>query len=94
MSLGNSLDLPFEDGPSGQTIDLDRAHLAGGMVVMAAVLPVDGEPKPVLIFRFTAPLGQFYSPVVLVMDDDQVRKVPSLISKAVAAAVRVAKESS
>ena len=94
MRLGNSMDLPFEQGPPDQTINLDRAHLAGGMVVMAAVIPVDGEPKPVLVFRFAAPLGQFYSPLVLVMDDDQMRKVPDLVAGAARAAVRAAKEAS
>ena len=94
MSLGHSLDVPFEEGPPGQTIDLDKAHLAGGMVVMAAVIPVEGEPKPVLVFRFVAPLGQFYTPLVLVLDDDQARNVPALVTRAVTAAVRAAKEAS
>lgn len=92
--LGDSMDVPFEDGPPGQFIDLEHAHVSGGMVVMAAVLPVDGDPKPTLVFRFATPLGTFYPPMVLVLDDDQVRNVPDLVTKAVHSAVRAAKEAS
>ena len=93
-NLGDGLDVPFEEGPPGQTVDLGHAHVAGGLVVMASVVPVAGEAKPALIWRFTSPLGQFYPPVVLVLDEDQAIKTTALVDQAVKAAVRAAKEAS
>lgn len=88
-SLGNALDVPFEENPPGQTLDLSDALLPGGIVVMASVIPVpEVGPKPALVFRFTAPDGRFYAPIVAVLDDDQLGKLTPLIAKAVTAARR------
>lgn len=92
MSLGNSMDVPFERNPPGQTLDLSDALLSGGVVVLAASVPVDGVgTKPGLLFRFTSPLGEFYPPMLLVLDDDQAGKLPALVSNAVSAARSAAK---
>lgn len=91
--LGNSMDVPFEENPPGQFIT-DEFLLSGGVVVAAAVVPVGDETKPALIFRFSNPFGEFYSPVALVLDDDQAAKVTDLVSKAVTCAVNAAKERS
>ena len=91
--LGDSMDLPFEEGPVHHTTE--QMLLAGGVVVMAAVVPLpDGDKKPALAFRFASPTGQFYPLMTLVLDDDQVAKLPALIEQAAAAAIRVAKEAS
>ncbi|HET7386881.1 MAG TPA: hypothetical protein VFJ19_09500 [Nocardioidaceae bacterium] len=89
--LGNSMDLPFENNPTGTSVPLDDALISGGVVVMAAVVPVDGGPKPALVFRFSDPHGRFYPPMVLVADDDQMAKTTDLVSKAVRAARAAAK---
>lgn len=92
--LGNSMDLPFEEGPRGVEMDLDRAIVSGGVVVIAATLPVPGMgTKPAIVFRFANPDGSgFYDPMVLVCDDDQLAKTVDVIAKATTAAIRRAKE--
>lgn len=90
--LGDSMDMPYEQNPPGQSIT-DGFLLSGGVVVAGAVLPLDdGEHKPALMFRFSDPLGHFYPPMLLVLDDDQAAKLPPLVSKAVSDAIRAAKE--
>ena len=61
------LDLPFELNPPGQHLDLANAKLSGGCIVMASVIP-DKPPRPALVFRFAAPDGRFYAPIVLAID--------------------------
>ena len=91
--LGNSMDLPFEHNPPGQRLDLSHAHLSGGVVVMAATVPVpDVGIRPCLIFRFATPLGDMYPPMLLVLDDDQASKLPALVSTAVDAAMKEARD--
>lgn len=61
--LGDSMDLPYEPNPLGQSIQ-DLVHLSGGVVVAAATVPMpdDGEMKPALLFRFSDPLGAVPTP--------------------------------
>ena len=83
--LGDSLDLPFE--PSSGHLSDEHVHYSGGVFVMAAVAPVPGVgPKPALIFRFAAPTGEFYPPIVLVQDDNQMAKLRPLLFRAIKAA--------
>lgn len=90
--LGNSMDLPFEEAPPGQTLDLSDAAISGGLVVMAATMPVpDVGTLPALVFRFATPTGQFYRPILLVLDEDQAAKLPQLVLASVAAAINRAK---
>lgn len=92
MSLGDSLDLPFEDTPPGMTLN-ENVVLAGGLVVMGAVVPVPAlGPKPALVFRFVRADGTFMPAVVLVLDADQAEKTPQLVAAATAAAVRAARD--
>jgi len=91
----HSLDLPFEAGPPGQYVTgadlLADGHIAGGLVVVAAVVPVDGVgPMPCLVYRFVKPEGGFYPPMVLVVDDDQMAKLVPLTVSAAAAAITAA----
>jgi hypothetical protein len=92
VNLGDSLDVPFEEGPRGQTLDLSDAHLSGGLVVLAASVPIGDERKPALVFRFTTPHGEFYPPMLLVLDETQARKTPDLITNAVHAAIKASRE--
>lgn len=88
--LGNSMDLPFEEGGAGDLAD-DHVHYSGGLVVMAATIDVpDLGVKPALVFRFATPEGGFYPPVCLVADDDQLAKLRPLIVEAIATARRSA----
>lgn len=38
--LGNSMDLPFEADNTGGVLHDEHVHYSGGLVVMAAVVPV------------------------------------------------------
>lgn len=89
--LDNSIDLPFE--PSSGELQLDAdAQFAGGVVVMACVVDVpEVGPSPALVFRFTAPLGGFYPPMVLVCADDQLAKLRPLVAEAIVTARNAAK---
>lgn len=94
-SLGDGgLDLPFE----GQDrTDLTGEFLpSGGVVVMAAVVPVGGndEPndEPALVFRFARPDGEFYPPILLVTSDEQLTAIIPLVAKAVEAATTQARQ--
>lgn len=90
--LGDSLDLPFEESPSGQMPDIAEALFSGGLVVMALAVDVPAVGKnPALAFRFATPTGGFYQPIVLVTDDDQLAKLQPLIIEAVQTARRAAK---
>lgn len=91
----HGLDLPYEDGPSGQHADLGPMQISGGVVVMAVTVPVPGVGiKPALVFRFATPLGEFYDPVLLVLDQDQINKLPDLVAKAVRSAAETARRAS
>jgi hypothetical protein len=69
--------------------------LSGGVVVAAATVPLDdGEHKPALLFRFATPLGQFYPPMLLVLDDDQAANLPTLVRDAVDGARDAARRAS
>jgi hypothetical protein len=90
--LGDSMDVPYEPGPPGQFLT-DDFLVSGGVVVMAGTLPLpdDGEAKPALVFRFSDPFGQFYPPVLLVLDDDQAANLPTLVRQAVDGAIEAAR---
>lgn len=93
--LGDSMDVPYEPNPPGQSIS-DQFLMSGGVVIAAATLPMpdDGQHKPALVFRFSDPLGHFYPPILLVLDDDQAAKLPNLVHKSVSGAIAAAKEAS
>lgn len=87
--LGDDLDLPLEP-TSGELLDY-HVHWSGGVVVLSSTIDVPGAgKKPALVFRFASPTGEFYTPIVLVADDDQMAKLDPLISGAVDLARRAA----
>lgn len=89
--MSRELDVPFE--PQQPTeMDLSDGVLAGGLVVMAAAIPVTGAGTiPALVFRFAKPDGTgFYPPIVLTVDEDQMAKTAQLVASASAAAIRAA----
>lgn len=88
----NSLDLPFEKVPTGQTVDASDALIASGLVVLAVVVPVpEVGPMPGLMFRFANPDGSgFFPPMILCVDEDQMVKTAAMVSKATAAAIGAA----
>lgn len=89
--LGDSLDLPYE-GQDPTWLDLDAAMLSGGVVVMGAVVPVpDVGPKPGIVFRFARPDGEFWPPVVLIVDPRQAQKLTPLVRAAVETAILAAR---
>lgn len=90
-ATGRDLDLPFQPQRPSE-LDLSDGVLAGGMVVLAASIPVPGEGvMPALVFRFTKPDGTgFYPPMVLAVDEDQMTKTAQLVASASAAAIRAA----
>lgn len=87
----NEFDVPFARQATTE-VDLADAALAGGVVIMAAALPVPGKGlMPALVYRFAKPDGTgFWPPVVLVVDEDQMTKTAQLTASAVAAAIQAA----
>lgn len=85
------MDLPFAR-QTPTVIDLDDAALSGGLVIMAAAVPVPERGKlPALLYRFAKPDGSgFYPPILLVVDEDQMSKTAQLTASAVAAAIHAA----
>lgn len=88
--LGDSLDLPYELNPPGQTINEDML-LSGGLVAAGCTVPVGDEVKPAILFRFASPTGQFYRPVLLVLDERQMAGLTSLLSAAVSSSIDAAR---
>jgi hypothetical protein len=90
----HDLDLPFEESPTQWVSlgDIGAPLLSGGLVVSGVVVPLEADCHPALLFRFMAPTGQFLDPILLVLDDDQVQKLPKLVADAAASASRHAKE--
>lgn len=88
----HSIDLPYEDNPPGQTVPLDDARIASGVVIAAAVMPVPGRgPMPCLVYRFATPNGSgFYPPIALVVNDQQMRALAQLTAETTTAAVKAA----
>lgn len=98
MTFDHSLDLPFEKVPDGPlNVDMENVLIAGGLVVMAACIPLTGltdieqgtanhKVTPALVFRFVDPMGQDYPPMVLILDDDQMGKLRPLVNQAIHAA--------
>jgi hypothetical protein len=87
------LNLPFQAAPAGQEMPADAdAVLAGGLVVMAATIPVPGVgTKPALVFRFVEPHGVFHHPLVLVCEPDELAHLAQLVFDAIAAAIGAAR---
>jgi hypothetical protein len=82
------IDLPFEENPPGQTLDVSNAVLSGGLIIVAAAVPVPEHGMcPALLFRFTDPHGAFYDrPILLVVDDEHAAKLTELVAQSVASA--------
>lgn len=90
--LGDDLDLPFEATGDGTTVSLADAVLAGGWVVSASSVPVPGVGTcPALVFRFARYDGHLLRPVVLILDEQQMRKAGPLATSAAGAAIRAAR---
>lgn len=90
-SLGDGgLDLPYE----GQDLTelTDEFVVVGGVVLMAAVVPVGGENYPALAFRFALPHGEFMPPVLLVCSDEQMEALVPLVTAAVDGAVKAVRK--
>ncbi|NUR80770.1 MAG: hypothetical protein HOQ21_10040 [Dermatophilaceae bacterium] len=85
------MDLPFAKQTPTE-MNLSAAAVAGGLVIMAAAVPVpEHGTYPALVYRFAKPDGSgFYPPIVLVVDEDQMLKTAQLTASAVAAAVEAA----
>lgn len=85
------LNLPYEAAAPGSELDLSEALVAGGLVVMAATLPLEGHPSrvaPALVFRFVLADGTFMPPVVFAASRDEFRGLLPLFTSAIKAALR------
>lgn len=92
MRLGDGdLNLPFERSPRYEAAVEDGAQFCGGLVVVAAAVPVPGfGTKPALIFRFAEPQGTFHHPLILVCEPDELLALEKLIGDGARAAVQAA----
>lgn len=92
-TLGDhGMDMPFEENPEPAQLGDEHFHLAGGMVVASTTgvdVPEVGR-CPALLFRFMQPHGEFYPPMLLVLDDDQMAKLGPLVTAAIETARRAA----
>lgn len=89
----HDLDLPYEPVPDGPLHTGEGFHIAGGLVVAAATVPVpDVGVMPALRFTFVAPDGTHYPPFLLVSDVDQMTKLKPLVYKAANAAIAAARK--
>jgi hypothetical protein len=106
MSLGDgSLDMPYEDDPLAGTPgmaeqSLEDMVIASGVVTLAASLPNVGEAlqtigfkpnHPVVIFRFALPHGEFHKPIALVVTENQLRDLKTLVGRTVDGALNQAR---
>lgn len=91
-ALGDgNLNLPYEDNPAPASLDLADALVAGGLVVMAATLPLDsGSTMPALVFRFALATGTFMPPIVFACSPAEMRAVLPLVTNTVKASLRAA----
>jgi hypothetical protein len=83
------MDMPYEANPDVAHIT-EAMVLAGGVVVAAATVPVDGHTYPALLFRFALPDGEFLPAVTLVCMPAQLEALIPLVQEAVAGAVKAA----
>jgi hypothetical protein len=83
------MDLPYEANPGPADIH-ENMILAGGVVVAAATVPIDGHSYPALLFRFALPHGEFLPAVTLVCMPAQLDALVPLIQEAVAGALKAA----
>lgn len=86
------LNLPFEAQAPMPFMD-SHFHIAGGVVVIASVVDVGETPMAALIFRFAIPDGSgFYTATMLVSEDEDLERLPQLMSDTVAGAINAAQE--
>jgi hypothetical protein len=91
-SLGDGgLNLPFEE--NSEVFDtIEEMIVVGGMVVVAAMIPVGQEWFPALMFRFVLPDGIFLPPVTLVAADSEIEALIPLVEEAAKSAVKKVRE--
>jgi hypothetical protein len=90
-----SLDMQYEDSPEpvypGTTAG--DTEMSSGVVVLAAALEMEEGPKlPIVIFRFSRGDGTFYPDRSLILEPQQLNKLPTLVSQSVAGAFRYARK--
>lgn len=89
--MGDDLDLPFEAAPDGTSISLADAVLAGGWTIAASAVAVPGVGLcPAVVLRFHRYDGHVLRPVVLILDAEQMAKLPALVEASARAAIRAA----
>lgn len=86
--------LPFEEhDPAPLTLDDGTTIVAGSIVAMGAVTETPLGRFPLLILRFQTSQTRPGAPmptVALLLDVESLRRVPSLVEQAIAAAIRKA----
>ena len=97
MSLGDGgLNMPYEDIPDGplpsEQLDLTHAHIAAGVVTMAASAEVGGKREPAILFRFGDGAGGFYPPMLLVVTVEEMEGLVQVVSDAARAAIAHARQ--
>lgn len=82
----------YQDDPVGGPPAWGTAQLAGAVTITALTTEPNNELGifPALAFRFVDHKGEFLDPVVLVLDDNVMRKLTKLVDSAAYAAIRKA----
>lgn len=98
----NSINMPFLEDPYFGTpeeasIDLSEATLTCGVVTVAGALREHGmvgfqDPHPILVFRFVLPNGEFHKPIALIVKEDELRDLKTLVSSSVDSSISAARK--
>lgn len=94
-SMDANLDLPFQESAPGTGVSLADTVICGGWTVGAFTAPVPDGPDrvmhlPGLLFRFSRYDGTLVRPLALILTDEQMGKIASLVADAAGAARRAA----
>jgi hypothetical protein len=89
----DSLNLPYEAIPGGPVpYDGASSELASALVILAATIEIEGQPHPVLIYRFSRGDGTFYPDRVLVVEKNELADLRRLTTAAVDGALAAARK--
>lgn len=93
---GHGLNLPYSDnGDDPVARDLSDALLSGGVVILAAAVPLaDGSgTHPAIVFQFAKPDGSGFHPPIMLAPDrpDDLRALIPLVRDSVNGAISAAR---
>lgn len=106
MSIGGSLNMPYENDPLAGTpeqteVKLDDVLYSPGVVTMASVVAHPPEVlkklgfrdhHPLVVFRFVLPDGTFHRPIALMVRENELRDLKTLVGATVDGALNASRK--